>query len=129
MKKNTMYSALLIGCLCFLSTLATAQVDTTQNAKNAALLQAEIQQNEQLKNEATQTAAQKNANRLQEAQSLSKENKAIAKTASRVDHDAATAARDSRRAVAAEKKAQKQRIKADKLAAKAAQSTAKSNQN
>lgn len=129
MKHNVIYSAVLIGCFCFLSTLATAQVDTTQATKNAVLLKAEIQQNEQLKLEATQTAAQKNANRLEEAQSLSKENKAVAKAASRVDHDAADAARDSRRAVSAEKKAQKQRIKADKLAAKAAQSTAKSNQN
>ena len=28
MKHNVIYSAVLIGCFCFLSTLATAQVDT-----------------------------------------------------------------------------------------------------
>ena len=69
----------------------------------------------------TQTAQiQEDASRLNAAERLKDENKAIAKETGRVNRDAATAAKEARRAATAERKAQKTRADADKKAQKAA---------
>ena len=77
----------------------------------------------------TTVQMQDDATRLQEAERLKDENKAIAKETSRINRDATTAARDAKRAARAERKAQDARADATKKAQKAAITNEKSKRN
>jgi hypothetical protein len=93
---------LLLGASCIFSTHSFAQTDIVQenkekqaaieeNERNGDRLKVEVQKNEVLKNEARKSEGQKSENRLNDAENLQKENKAIAKEASRINKDASKA--------------------------------------